>query len=727
MIKVNTPEKSALRIRINFILILIIVLFLTIIVKVLYIQIIEGDYWNERYSETMRKFEELPKRGEILSRKGEILVTSIPSYRLTIDLRTPGWKNYLDRKGILSNRNESQLDSLCKGLAPYLPGYSVYQIKAELINRYKRKEQFYFPTNYNDLEYNAIKALPILREGKFTTGLVANSNMRRVKPFKQLASRTLGTINEKEIGNVGIEAAYNTELRGTPGEVLKQKLPGGIWIPRDDNFTKTPEQGYDLITSIDVQLQDITHTALKRQMKRHRAHHGTAVLMEVQTGNILAIANLTDTLDDFLEFYNYAVGESTEPGSTIKLPSFLALLEDGHIELSDSVDTGTGIFEIYGRQIKDTKEDGYGKLTLEEAFKVSSNIGVVKTVLKYYADEPQKFIDRLNQMGLNKALDIEIPGEPIPLIRSPKDKLWWQGSLAQLSYGYESTLTPLQILAFYNAIANNAKMVKPRFVKGLSKEGKLIQEFKPEVIIRSICSRSSLKQAKILLESVVDKGWDLNADGERIERPLKGTAYNLDNNRYKIAGKTGTAQVAFGKTGYDKKVYQASFVGYFPAENPKYSCIVVINRPLSGQIYGNVLAGGVFKEISDYVMAYDLELSHPIRNNAFAYEAPISADGYKADLELLFKKLKVPTYSETADGDWVSTYCRGGEVSLKQRIISDEKILPNVTGMGLKDALYILENRGLRVSIEGYGRVKRQIPEANTPYQNGMTIKLILS
>ncbi len=727
MTNTDGGHKNALRFRINVVLILVIGVLLAVVGKVLYIQIFQLEYWKQRYSETIRQVEELPKRGEILSNNGEILVTSIPIYRLTIDLRTPGWKNYLDRNGILSNSNEARLDSLCRALVPFVPGFSPYQIKAELIARYKRKEQFYFPKYYNDLEYNHIKSLPILRDGKFKTGLVANSNMRRVKPFKHLASRTLGTLNEKEIGNVGIEAAYHTELRGKPGEVIKQKLPGGIWIPRDENFSIQPEAGYDLITTIDVQLQDITHEALKRQMKRHRVHHGSAVLMEVQTGNILAIANLTDTLGDYLEFYNYAVGESTEPGSTIKLPSFIALLEDGYIELDDTVDAGTGVWEVYDRQIRDTKEDGYGVLSLEEAFKVSSNIGVVKTVLKYYEKDPEQFIDRLKQMGLHEPLQLEIPGEPAPYIRTPEDKYWWQGSLAQLSYGYELTLTPLQILAFYNAIANDGKMVKPRFVSGLSRDGKLVKEFQPDVLQRSVCSRSTLKKARLLLESVVDKGWYLDENGKRVDKPLRGTAYNLDNPRYRIAGKTGTAQVASGTTGYNRKTYQASFVGYFPAENPKYSCIVVINRPLSGVIYGNVLAGGVFKEISDYVMAYDFDVAAERHALPVVYEAPVSADGYYPHLERIFDAFDIPNEDALAGGDWVSTFSQPSRVAMKERVISNENLLPNVMGMGLKDALYLLENKGLRVSIEGYGRVRRQIPEAQTPYRRGMQVKLILS
>ena len=347
-----------------------------------------------------------------------------------------------------------------------------------------------------------------------------------------------------------------------------------------------PEDGVDILTTLDVQLQDVAEAALRKHLEGHGAGHGCAIVMEVATGDIKAIANLRRNEDGtYEEVYNYAVGESTEPGSTIKTATLIALLEEGDINLNDTVNTGKGKLQLYDHVISDSKEDGHGKITVKEVFEVSSNVGVIKLVQKVFKGKEKDFVKKLYELKLNEPTGIIIPGEVKPQIRFPGDKGWSGLSMPMMSIGYEIRLTPLQILTFYNAIANNGRMVKPRLVKAYLKHGQVVQSFPPQVIQSSICSRSTLKKVHEVLEGVVESG----------------TATNLKNPRYKIAGKTGTAQIAKGRKGYKsggRVSYQASFVGYFPAEDPKYSCIVVVNSPSNSVYYGNVVAGPIFKEIS---------------------------------------------------------------------------------------------------------------------------------
>ena len=403
------------------------------------------------------------------------------------------------------------------------------------------------------------------------------------------------------------EGAFDKELSGKNGVAVKQRLTGGDWITVDGAGSVESKDGNDVITTLDIDLQDVATSALMSQLRKHNADHGCAVLMEVATGDVKAIANLELGSDgDYHETYNYAVGESTEPGSTFKLPSLMAAIEDGVIDTGDIVDTGTGSVKYYNKVIRDTKEDGHGKITVKEVFETSSNVGTSKLIYENYKDHPKDWVNRLYAMKLNQKLDLQIKGEGTPLIRYPGDKLWSGISLPMMSHGYEVQLTPLQILTFYNAVANDGTMMKPRFVTGILRNGSVVKSFTPEVIINSIASRSTIRKAKKMMEGVVERG----------------TAINLRNANYKIAGKTGTAQIARDNKGYrsgNTMSYQASFVGYFPAENPLYSCIVVVNAPSNGVYYGNIVAGSVFKEISDKVYA----------NNFFKDYIPVNKEENK--------------------------------------------------------------------------------------------------
>ena len=433
--------------------------------------------------------------------------------------------------------------------------------------------------------------------------------------------------------------------------------------------------------------------------------------MEVKTGDIKAIANLEIGGDGrYHETYNYALGESTEPGSTFKLPALMAAIEDGVIDTGDIVDTGKGSVRFYNKIIRDSRDEGYGKISVKEVFEKSSNVGTSKIIYDGYKDKPKDFVDRLYAMKLNQELDLQLLGEGKPLIRYPGDKFWSGLSLPMMSHGYEVQMTPLQILTFYNAVANDGKMMKPRFVTEILRSGIRIRKYEPEVIINSVASRSTIRKAKSMMEGVVENG----------------TATNLKNSNYKIAGKTGTAQIANDNKGYRQGArisYQASFVGYFPAENPLYSCIVVVNAPSNGVYYGNVVAGTVFKEISDRVYATRFYREHDVLTSRDIKPlAPEAGNGYRADIDVVLRNLKVQ-YRRTSSDDWVATRESGDTIRLSS-VRLNEGLVPDVRGMSLRDAVFLLENSGLRVKFNGKGRVLRQSPEHGSRYFEGSVVSL---
>jgi cell division protein FtsI (penicillin-binding protein 3) len=511
---------------------------------------------------------------------------------------------------------------------------------------------------------------------------------------------------------VGLEGAFDAELKGIEGYRLMRKIRGDIWMPINDANEIEPKDGYDIVSTIDVDLQDVAENALYTQLAKHGADHGTVVLMEVSTGKVRAIANLASDEDgNYSENYNYAIGESTEPGSTFKLASMIALLEDGHIQPEDIVDVGDGVTYFYNQKMEDSGEEGLGKITAQRAFEASSNVGISKMVYENYKEKPEQFINRLYEMGLNRKLGLEIKGEGKPEIKYTDSELWSGVSLPWMSIGYEVSLTPLQILALYNAVANNGKMVKPLFVEEMRSHGKTVKRYDTQVLNNHICSRETLQKVKSMLEGVVESG----------------TAKNLSNSHYKIAGKTGTAQVSLSKEGYTKSRYQASFVGYFPADEPKYSCIVVVNAPSKSIYYGNVVAGPIFREITDriYVREFEMQDSR-VAFTETEIQAPFSKSGSGEALESVFNYLKLPHENEDPDTEWVSTTSTPDGVVVSPRSVSDV-LVPNVVGMGLQDALYLLESKGLNVEVHGRGTVRSQSVLVGTPIREGMGIALNMS
>lgn len=678
-----------------------------IVGRIVFLNIWQHDKWIGRINESQKEIEIEPTRGDICASDGHsILATSIPYYEVRLDTRATN-----------SDVFTKNVDSLALRLSRLFKDKTEYEYKRALISARNRGERYYLVhRRVNFVELKELKTFPLFRMGRYKGGVIYVQENRRVRPFGTLAARTIGYEGQGGI-KVGLEGAYDKDLSGEKGYFIGQRIPGGYYVPISDENQVDPKDGYDIITTIDINLQDVAHSALENQLKKHGAKYGTAILMEVATGDIKAIVNLTkdDVADRYVESLNYAVGTRTEPGSTMKLPSLMAGLEDGCFDLDDSVDTGNGKWKIYDLTISDTKKEGHGVISVKHVFEVSSNIGVAKLITESYGKDPMKFVNRLRNMSLDAPLELEIQGGRDGYVKDPTDKLWSGVSLAQMAYGYETEFTPLNILTFYNAVANNGKMMRPRFVKSIVNHGQVVREIPTDVINPSICSRETIRKAQEMLCGVVENG----------------TAKNMRNDTYKIAGKTGTAQLnQNGTYRYQGRIaYQASFCGYFPADDPKYSCIVVVNAPTSGVYTGNWAAGPVFKEIADKVYSTHIEL-HKDRQQDMATEQkeliPVSKSGYYIETRYVADKLDIPIEFGGNKSEWVSTNKTDSTIKISSRTITSNTV-PYVIGMGAKDAIFILENAGMSVSVVGRGMVTQQSLRAGDVFRKGDKITITLS
>lgn len=683
----------------------IVVMAVVLLVRILFLQFVQRGKWTAMSEKYVFKTDEEPaNRGDILACDGRLLASSVPYFSIYMDTRSTGMSSHTFSQGI---------DGLSEGLSRLLGVRTPAGWKAVITEARRKGDRFFLikkKVDYATLK--KVKELPIFREGQYRGGLVARAENRRILPNNQLAARTIGYLSMAEDGTqVGLEGSFNRELAGKNGTVVKQRLTGGDWITVNDAESVESKDGNDILTTIDIDFQDVASSALENQLRKHNAHHGCAVLMEVETGDIKAIANLEqDGYGNYRETYNYAIAESTEPGSTFKLPVLLAALEDGVVDTGDIVDTGNGTVKFYNKVIRDTKEGGYGKISVKQVFEKSSNVGTSRVITDHYKDNPRDFVNRLYAMRLNQKLDLQIKGEGTPLIRYPGDKLWSGLSLPMMSHGYEVQMTPLQILTFYNAVANNGKMMRPRFVTAVLRNGSVVKSYGIEVIVNSIASRSTIRKARDMMEGVVQHG----------------TATNLKNADYRIAGKTGTAQIAMDKRGYrqgSRISYQASFVGYFPADFPLYSCIVVVNAPSNGVYYGNIVAGSVFREISDKVYATTFFRDYrPDDRKELTASAPEAGNGFRGDINKVLGDFDV-RFKKTSKEDWVATRESGDTIRLVGVEIK-KGLVPDVRGMSLRDAIYLLENAGLKVRYSGKGRVLRQSPEHGAKVWEGSVVSL---
>ncbi len=643
------------------------------------------------------------ERGNILSEDGRLLATSLPYFEVRADLNADA----LTDKVFYNN-----VDSLALLLSQFNQDKSFGYYKQMLVNARRSGNRYLLiDRNVTYPQLQELKEWPLFRLGRYKGGLITVQTNKRTMPYKILAHRTIGYVREG-VKPVGLEGSYDDQLVGVRGKRLMQRIAGGTWIPVNDDNEIMPENGKDVVTTLDINLQDVAENALLKALQKYNADHGSVVVMEVGTGKIRAIANLGKIEGgEYWEKYNYAVGEATEPGSTLKLAALIALLEDGYVDLNDSVDLELGVTGFHDKKMYDSEEHDFRFVSVKEAFEISSNVGISKLVQRYYGSSPSRYVDHLRALRLDKTVGIEIEGEPGSIIKSPKDKGWSGISLPWMSVGYEMTLTPLQILTLYNAVANDGKMMKPYLISGIHQRGKMIQEFEPEVLENGICSERTLEKIKLLLEGVVQNG----------------TAKHLQTKYYSFAGKTGTAKIADKNQGYKKnEVYQASFVGYFPADKPLYSCIVVINAPRNGIYYGGYVAGPVFREIADKVFSNCIDMHEPAnqRDNFYADKVPGSKSGYRHDISTLYETIGV-SCNYNQDDEWIYAEKKDNSVDLRQREVK-AGVVPDVRGMGLRDALFLLENQGLIVRFSGVGKVKSQSIRYGTKAYRGMEISIEL-
>lgn len=684
------------------------------------IQFKEGAEWKAKAEAFNTQVHEIQAvRGNIFDINGNLLATSLPYYEVAVDINAPS----IDKKLF-----EAKVDSLGAMIADLFKDKSAKQY-IKLLRKARKSGDRYVVLKrnvpYKDLQ--TLKTFPIFKKGK-RGGLVTLQTNKRERPFKMLAARTIGMTRDG-VKPVGLEGAYDTLLKGISGQRLMQKIAGDVWRPINDENEVEPKDGSDLYTTIDINIQDVAENALMNTLIKNKASHGCAILMEVKTGEIKAIANLTRDGKDssaYSESLNYAIGYATEPGSTFKLASYLAVMDDYNLSLDEKIQVGNGEVTYYNKTIKDSHTPESPVLTLKRAFEVSSNVAAAKTIVKYYSKNPQQYIDKLKSFHLNQKLGLAIPGEANPLIKETKSKDWSGLSLPQISYGYESLITPLQTLTLYNAIANDGKMVKPRFEREIKHNGKTVKTFTTEVIAEQIVKPSTIKKAKEMLEGVVENG--------------SGKGLNIT--AFKVGGKTGTAQIArvgvkrgSGKTAYGDvgdRNYQASFVGYFPADKPLYTCIVIINSPSNGIYYGGLVAGPVFKEIAEKVYSSSLDFLEPINNKQnLLTKAPGSIKSKNDEMIIASKALKLPTKSNATEDGYVSRNpSDSSRISLQTNNLESQLkkgIVPNLNGLSAKDALFLLENSGFHVKLFGIGSVKKQSIEAGQKFNKGDKITLILS
>lgn len=691
--------------RIYFSYAFMVVLGIGILVQATRVQTVRGSYYRELADSLTTSYREIDAiRGNIYAADGSLLATSVPIYDIRMDLKADGLK-----KDIF----EEKIDSLGDGLSRIFGDASGREYTRRLREaRRAGKRNYLIKRNIDYQQLQAVKELPIFNLGRYKGGLVVEQKSKREMPFRHLAKRTIGyAING--VAPVGLEGAYDKTLAGEHGKRLMQKIAGGVWMPINEGEEIAPMNGHDIITTLDINIQDVAEAALLRTLENNAADHGCVVVMEVATGQIKAIANLgrDSEAGAYYEKYNYAVGESMEPGSTFKLASLMVGLERGDFTLNDSVDIERGKVKFFDRQMKDSEEHDHRNMSVTDLFAISSNVGVSKLIQQHYGKQPKVFVDGLKKLGLGSPIGLEITGEGKPLIKDPQGKGWSGVTLPWMSVGYETRFTPLQLLMFYNAVANNGVMMKPYLVSEIRNFGKVEQKFTPMVVKDQIASKTTIAAARTMLEAVVENG----------------TGKNLKSDQYTAAGKTGTAQVANDRFGYKESMrYRASFAGYFPADNPKYSCIVVIVNPKKGLYYGSYVAGPVFKEIADKVYA---SIINPALEEEKKESAPrylvLKNGAHEPTLEVL--KLLDADYRELdQDAEWVSAEADSTRVTISALTVIRQKV-PKVTGMGLQDAMYLLENAGLRVVPVGKGKVKRQSIPAGTTARKNQQIVIELS
>lgn len=664
-------EDKHISYRIYLVAFVIFLMAMAISIKLTNIQWVEGDYYRKLAKEkTVKRFIIPANKGNIYSSDGSLLATSIPNYTIRFDA--------LAAKAALFEKNVKPLsDELSKLLGK--PSYYFESILRKA--RFNKNRYTFVAEDLNYTQYAKIKTFPLFNKGANKGGIIVEQVTVREHPIGKIAERTIGYDRIDENGiqkRVGIEGAFGKYLNGKDGTILKQKIAKGQWKPIRDVNEVDPQDGYDVISTIDVYIQDIAHHALLKQLEEYGAEHGCVVVMETKTGHVKAISNLgrNEKSGNYYETINYAVAESHEPGSTFKLVDMIALLDDNKVDTSKVFDSRGGVITYRGDKVRDSHEGGYGKISLGKGFEVSSNTILVQAVYENYKNNPQEFIDRINKMGLNKPLGLPFQGEGKPIVHQTTDKNWNPNILPWMAFGYSVAMTPIQTLTLYNAVANNGEMVKPQFVSEIKEWNKTIKKYDKQVINPKICSDETIKKLKSLLLNVVKRG----------------TGAKLYSKDFSMAGKTGTAQANYGTNGGNDKHYISSFVGYFPAENPKYSCIVVVHKPNTSMnnYYGADVAGPVFKRIAQKIFT----------------DAPSTNEIKNLDKKIAKQENKYQEYYD--------------------KLNAVKNTIPNLKGMSGMDAVALLGNLKVKVKITGNGKVKSQSIQAGQRIDKNSTITLEL-
>jgi len=692
----------------------IVVLSLCVIGKAFYIQQFQGSYWKSLSDSLHLEYRALDAdRGTIYSEDGSMLSTSIPFFDIHIDFLADGLR---EKEG---RRFKENIDSLSKGLADIFKDMSAAAYKKQLENGYNKKERYFLLKKKVSFEqYQALRQLPLVNQGRNKSGFIAEDIEKRLTPFGLLANRTIGLSrayinNNKQVitQNVGLEKTYDSLLKGVSGKRLVRRISGGAFVPVEGSEIE-PENGKDIVTTLDVNIQDITQTALMRMMVSNEALEGCAVVMEVATGKIKAIANLGRMPDgSYFEIDNYAL-KTSEPGSVIKLVTLLAVLEDKYVTASDMIDISDGAWVLNRRTIRDAEKSPRSLLTIKESFEHSSNVAMAKLAYNYYSKNPAQFIKHYEALQLTSRTGIDLKEEFKPLVKTPSRKDWHLQTLPSMGFGYEVMLSPLQLLMVYNAVANDGKLMKPYLVNQVEKDGNVLHQFGPQTLNENICSEETLRQLKDCLNAVCTEG--------TAKLVFKDAVYYA-------AGKTGTTKVNDGKFKYGDGVYQSSFAGYFPVKNPKYSCIVVIkNKPHAARYFGGAVAAPVFREIADKLYAESADEQQLFIAKAAADSNHYRWSGYSSEIKNVLEAMNVQYKDSATTGKW-GVVTNSEYAPVIKDLSTSKQTIPDVTGMGLKDALHLLENRSLKVTVKGKGKVVSQSLEAGLSINTGQTIALELN
>ncbi len=660
--------------------------------RAFFIQHVQGKYWRALSDSLHQKYVDLSaERGTIYSEDGNMLSTSVPYFNIYIDFDADGLR---EKNG---KRFKENLDSLSICLANLFRDKSAATYKKQLLQGYKSDDRYWLlQRNISFDEYKRLRNFPLVRQGRNKSGFIVDASSKRLNPFGLLANRTIG-LSRDNAQNVGLERTYDSMLRGENGRRLVRYLNAGTYIPVE-GYEIDPENGKDILTTIDVNTQDIAENALLSMMLENECEHGTCIVMETATGKIKAMANLGRQADgSYWEDLNYAI-RASEPGSTFKLATLLSLLEDHEVKLSDHLNIEGGTWKIGTRTVHDAEKQEVSDVSVEQAFEHSSNVGMAKLVVTHYSRHPQQFVDHLKKLRLNEITGIDLAGETAPIIKSPKSRTWSASTLPWMAFGYEVLISPLQTLTLYNAVANNGRMMKPYLVNAVQYAGGIERQNQPAVLVDKICSDETLGELKTCLEGVCYKG-------------TARTAFK--NCFYPVAGKTGTALVANGNRGYADHIYQSSFAGYFPADHPRYTCIVVIrNKPFAKKYLGALVAGPVFREVADKLMS--MEPLSCDSNQLAAYTWLMKKDsgayyysGATEEIKKIMYSLHIPYADSSRDKKWSGIYGEKDQPLIKAKNEEAHRV-PDVKGMGLKDALYLLESSKFQVVTKGSGKVKQQ-------------------